>query len=608
MAESVGSNQPHTFKYGTFVLSASGLKGATDLGDLGLTTLVAVPASNATVAGPFTVGMLALRDAIVAGDRRDEVLRTFVYGFARLRELPTGWEVSEAIGICLRSEFVLAQDLVHPTILVLRQHADFAEGFRAAEEGQQAAVLQLLETGNLIETLAAPLMLLLLKSTIVAGAELELILSAARRFLLRSALAGPLHDRTAKLCASLAAQCFLNEYVYCCDTTERALVESLAARVDARIQAKIHPEAQEVMLLACYASIANYQWPREVVEALAGRTPELASVITQQVDEPRLEAEIEKDIETLGKPANFTSQRVAAMYEENPYPRWTHPIRKPVAPARDTYRRRYPNADFTRLDEVDTPEILVAGCGTGLNIFSAIAGYQRWRVTAIDLSRRSLAYAARRIRSMQVPDVRLVQADILDLKDQARSFDIIECIGVLHHLADPFEGWRVLVDKLRPGGIMQVGLYSKLARRGTDTIRQFASRRGYKPTHDGIAAFRHELLTIIRDKSHPEHRLLNDPTVIGSPDFYSASGCRDLIFHSQETSVSLSDVERWIGKLGLRFLGFSSPGAAWTDAYRAQFPGDPAGTNLGNWTRLENENPMMFARMYMFSVQKPGTR
>ena len=57
------------------------------------------------------------------------------------------------------------------------------------------------------------------------------------------------------------------------------------------------------------------------------------------------------------------------------------------------------------------------------------------------------------------------QADILKLGGIGRSFDIIESNGVLHHLADPFAGWRVLVALLRPRGLMNIGLYSKAARR-----------------------------------------------------------------------------------------------------------------------------------------------
>jgi 2-polyprenyl-3-methyl-5-hydroxy-6-metoxy-1,4-benzoquinol methylase len=42
-------------------------------------------------------------------------------------------------------------------------------------------------------------------------------------------------------------------------------------------------------------------------------------------------------------------------------------------------------------------------------------------------------------------NIEFAQADILELGSLGRSFDIIESVGVLHHLHDPLEGWRVLL-------------------------------------------------------------------------------------------------------------------------------------------------------------------
>ncbi len=62
-------------------------------------------------------------------------------------------------------------------------------------------------------------------------------------------------------------------------------------------------------------------------------------------------------------------------------------------------------------------------------------------------------------------EIEYAQADILELGSLDRRFDLIESIGVLHHLADPFAGWRVLLSLLRPGGVMKLGFYSAVARR-----------------------------------------------------------------------------------------------------------------------------------------------
>ena len=52
-----------------------------------------------------------------------------------------------------------------------------------------------------------------------------------------------------------------------------------------------------------------------------------------------------------------------------------------------------------------------------------------------------------------------MQADILDFKDKLnKQFDIIESIGVLHHMDNPMAGWKILTDCLKPGGLMKIGL------------------------------------------------------------------------------------------------------------------------------------------------------
>ena len=51
--------------------------------------------------------------------------------------------------------------------------------------------------------------------------------------------------------------------------------------------------------------------------------------------------------------------------------------------------------------------------------------------------------------------IEFAQADLLELGAIGRTFDVVECSGVLHHLADPFAGWRALLPLLRPGGPRQ---------------------------------------------------------------------------------------------------------------------------------------------------------
>ena len=127
--------------------------------------------------------------------------------------------------------------------------------------------------------------------------------------------------------------------------------------------------------------------------------------------------------------------------------------------------RRAPlRLDLGDYDSPEIPEILVAGCGTGQHVVDTSSRFSNAHVLAVDLSLSSLSYALRKTEELELPNIEYAQADIMGLDAFGRRFDLIECIGVLHHLGDPMAGWRVLVDLLRPGGFMKIGLYSETAR------------------------------------------------------------------------------------------------------------------------------------------------
>src|SRR5262249_36781836 len=135
-------------------------------------------------------------------------------------------------------------------------------------------------------------------------------------------------------------------------------------------------------------------------------------------------------------------------------------------------------------DQQVEQDILIAGCGTGRHATQVAQLYPNARVLAVDISMPSLAYARRKTRELGLRNIEYVQAHILELGTIDRSFDRIESVGVLHHLAEPTSGWRVLVSLLRPGGTMRIGLYSELARRVVTEARARIAARGYRATVD----------------------------------------------------------------------------------------------------------------------------
>ena len=207
----------------------------------------------------------------------------------------------------------------------------------------------------------------------------------------------------------------------------------------------------------------------------------------------------------------------------------------------------------------------------------------------------SLSYAARKTRQLGLTSIEYAQADLLKLGTLSRSFDVIEAGGVLHHLEDPWAGWQVLLSVLRPGGFMRLGLYSSVAREDIVRIRKLIAEQGYGTTAGEIRSFRRWLVTSGRDGDFKLE--------LKSSDFFSTSSCRDALFHIQERRLTLTDIESFLQKNDLTFLGFELD-ADVHKAYRSRFPNDPAGLNLAQWHIFETDNPSTFAGMYQFWIQK----
>ena len=208
--------------------------------------------------------------------------------------------------------------------------------------------------------------------------------------------------------------------------------------------------------------------------------PAIADLLNQQVRDHMRERELRDLIPRLTAIEDEVSQRVRLQYEENPYPRWVHAAGQVVPVSIDRYlREQFPTGAFTPLNKTTTLDVLIAGCGTGQIAVASAQKYLGARVLAIDLSLGSLCYAKRSTPGDVAPHIEYAQADILRLASLDRNFEVIDSSGVLHHMADPFEGWRILLSLLQPGGLMHLGLYSEAGRRDVWAARNFIAERGF---------------------------------------------------------------------------------------------------------------------------------
>lgn len=437
-----------------------------------------------------------------------------------------------------------------------------------------------------------------LENTPAAGLDFEHFLALARRAILLDVLASQAPDKDdpslLRFCCALARQCYINEYVYNCSTEEHDGVTWLRDAISRRVADAKSVPGIWVAALACYCPLSLLP-DRQRLEAVMAEPP-LAGLFSQQVREPIQEDGFRATLQKLTPINDETSRVVRDQYEESPYPRWVRTPSIDGAVPFSVFLASELGLESPRLKgRYDKLDVLVAGCGTGQQSIQTAQRFPAARILAVDLSIASLAYAKRKTRELGVVNVEYAQADILKLESIGKTFDFIQCVGVLHHLEDPAAGWRVLRSLLRPGGVMQIGLYSEIARRDIAAAQDLIVAQGYPATTEGIRQFRLDLQLL--DRWRPFRGLT------GMEDFYDTSGCRDLLFHAKEHRFTLRQIKQSLAELELDFLKINVDSAV-QQRYSLRYPGELARADLNCWTQFEVENPNTFLGMYNFYVHR----
>ncbi len=422
---------------------------------------------------------------------------------------------------------------------------------------------------------------------VVADREIEFLLTALRRRLLLSPtvfMARPAYE----FACVLIRQCLNNEYVFFADEEERARLDDLHVDIDAMFEG-------DAAAGGAFLRLSLYRPFHETIGNEARATDKvspqaLRAVLRDEQDNRRIEAEHADSLSRLTVLTDETSHRVAAHYTDAPYPRWLS-LQAPLpGSAKDRMRSHF---STDALAVVDGPcDVLIAGAGTGRQAVNSAIGYgTEARVLGIDLSAPSLAYGARMAEALGVANLRFAIGDVLHLDETSGCFDVIECVGVLHHMADPFEGWRALINRLRPGGLMLIGLYSAVSRRVIQVLSEDPDWPGPDADDDELRTYRRTLMGRASDD--------DGFALTKSPDFFTKSGFRDLALHVSEQHSAIPKIGDFMAAQGLEFHGFSLPEAT-LRAYAAAFPDDEPPGALDNWWTFEQANPRTFYGMYLF--------
>lgn len=407
-----------------------------------------------------------------------------------------------------------------------------------------------------------------LQNLTIADYGFEQFLERLRRSLLLGDQA--LRDAfSVRFLQALAVYCGTTEYIFYATEEENQALDLLANQDSL--------SSAEICLLACYGYLQEDKYT-SVITAHA----ELALLQKYHVDLPQQLYAMREKIPALTPIDDDVSRDVQGQYEEFPYPRWEHytPALKDQA------------ENFLR---EGNPQILVAGCGTGLEAVELATALPEAKILAVDLSLSSLSYAAQKAKEIGIKNIAFQQADILKLGSIDRTFDFIVSSGVLHHMDKPEDDLAVLTGLLKPEGRMRLAFYSSIARRSVIKAQNLIKDKGYGNGADEIRRFRHDAPQLLSGKE-----LGN---LCDFRDYYLTSECRDLLFHVQEHCYELPELSQMLESNNLEFLHFYQDSQV-MQKYKMRNMDDPEGRNLAHWHEFEKKNPDTFAGMYRFWVAK----
>ena len=436
---------------------------------------------------------------------------------------------------------------------------------------------------DLIELAKFDLFILLLKSCPLPDLPIEQLLTEIRSKLLLSKPDNLKFYYYKNFINALSIQLFINEHIYNYTKEEEIVVDDYINKINHEYDISEY----EVLCVSLYSrlnEIKNISFIKKIISS-----KELAKIL---IEEPKIEHDLAKNIISISDIANDTSIKVRRQYENFPYPRWVNPGMS-IDPQTlgEYFDERKIKINDKNFPLHDTLEVLIAGCGTGQQAINTYSKLLKSKVTAIDFSKRSLGFAQRKSKELDI-DIEYIHGDILEINRLKKKFDLIECVGVLHHMEEPEKGLSSLLSILNEGGMIFLGLYSKLARKNIHDYRKEFLQDNENININKIKEIREIII---------QRNSLKDKNLFYSEDFYSTSEFRDLICHVQEHTFDITEIINILDRYNLKFCGFEDP--TLINRFK-QYDSKNDIFNLNHWNNFEKNNPQSFAGMYQFWCQK----
>ncbi len=435
---------------------------------------------------------------------------------------------------------------------------------------------------SLCDALIEPLFLIGLGKFYVPKSDFERWVTHLRRYFLDVITQGRIvfsdAEDTELMACALLKHHYFTDYISSVSEEEQAAVACFKKEILSGDQ----PELSKLAILGCYKPLCLLDNAKDIAKNLQGGD-HVSQIPKSQIEDYWAQQEIKNSIPVLKEISSDVSKSVQDQYEEFPYPRW-------IVASRDIL-----NEKIEGYLSGTSANILNAGCGTGQEAIMLAYTFPDAQITAVDLSKTSLAYAEFKARQLGIKNVRFMQADIMDIGTLDQKFDYIASSGVLHHMDDPKAGWEVLNGLLKPKGLMRIALYSRQARWAINDARKVISDKKISSDVASIRDFRDNISDHLKYKSVKN--------IESFYDYYVLPEVRDLLFHVQEHQFDLPHIKDILDELNLEFLTFHLRHKV-IDQYKRFNKKDVDATDLDGWAVFEAKNPNTFAAMYTFWCRK----
>ena len=402
---------------------------------------------------------------------------------------------------------------------------------------------------------------------------------------------------------SLAEQCSLNGYIWIQSKEEINYIDKL--KDDIILKKYLNKDIElKIAILSCYVPLSKSNEISNRMYDYKSTNKLFNSLINVQLKEPIQEKKLIKSIKSFQQITNPVSKILSNKYDEYPFMKWKYTnnhlplnfiynLNNEIQPNKVKFQIYKKKDDDTVIcnNSFANPNILIAGCGTGLETISA-GRYKNANILGLDLSINSLAYAKRKTEELELKNIEYLHMDIFDLKNLNKKFDVIECMGLIHLLTDPIGGIKTLLDVLEPHGFLKLGLYSEISKNHMDITKNFIKEKKLSNKIEDVRNFRKEIFE------------KKNGLIINDINFYSYSHLMGLFYIDHKHSFSLKKIKEMIKELNLEFIGFSFSNLSTQKTYSKSFPNDKRNISLDNWCEFERDHPHSFLNMYQFWVRK----